>query len=605
MESPSELAQLRDRVNRLEATVAELQRRTNDLAGAPSPAIATGSVAFNHAPAVAPGAVADATLPPPLPTTEPDFSAPPAPPAAPRPSHAPRRPEMSSTVWIAAAGGVLFLLGAIYGLTLSIQRGWISPPVRVGMGIVTGLGLGVVSARLMLADSRRLGVSLLIAALGTFVFAIHFGAMRAHLFPPLLGLAGTAAATLFAGGLAARVRSGGAMAVAAVLGVLAPLIYSTGQAQMIPLFGYYVGALIAQAAAYYVSGTGATWRLARWLGVVPVALLAIMATSAARTGDQLTVLGLVVAAYAVSLIIVWLPAHPERPRSTWSLTATLNLALTGALWAFWERSDWTPELFSLPLLLQATLVVALVPLARRRLGDGSADLGLVLIAAAYLIVTVPVGFDARWVGLAWSAMALASAGVAWAAARAERTEATALWLAAFAATGAASLRWLLEVGTALPPDALPFLSPSFVSAVLSAAAWSLLALARTDGLRTLAAVLAQLVFVNAIAFEWMGRRPVTEWDEFSLATLMATLTYALAGIGQWYAGMHRADTALGRPLRIAGYGWLAVAALKLLFGDLAQASTGWKAVATLGIGALLIVAALLANRLRSRPSENA
>jgi len=64
--------------------------------------------------------------------------------------------------------------------------------------------------------------------------------------------------------------------------------------------------------------------------------------------------------------------------------------------------------------------------------------------------------------------------------------------------------------------------------------------------------------------------------------------------------MHRAHTPLGRPLRIAGYAWLMLAALKLLLGDLSHASTEWKAVATLGIGALLIVAALLANRLRAR-----
>lgn len=587
MESDSELTDLRARVRRLEAIVADLQSAVRAAAQpGPPPPIAAAPEAT----------MAASTDIPPLP--EPATASPPPPPLPAAPIRV--RPEISSTVWIAGAGGVLFLLGAIYGLTLSIQRGWISPPMRVGLGVMTGLGLGAASARLMLNDSRRLGVSLLIAGLGTFIFALYFGSARAQLYPPSLGLAGAVVATLFAGGLASRVQSGGAMTVANVLGLLAPIIFSTGSRAMAALMGYYVVGLAAQAITYHVSQTGARWRPARWTGLVPIALIGSIAANSAGADDRFTVLLLLLAAYGLSLWITWLPFHAERPGSPVSLTATLSVALTAALYAVWGELGWFKSWFALPLLGQACVMVALIPAARKKLDDFSADTGLMLLASVYLLLAVPVATDPRWLALIWGAMALASALGARAALKAGRIDAEALWLAAGIAAVSATVRWAVIMDAWLKPGLLPFLNPDFVGAVLTAAAWAVLALTRTGTLRALAAGASQFVLINGIAFEWMGRRPVLEWDTFSLPTLLATLTYALAGIGQWYAGMHLAHTPLGRPLRIAGYIWLGVAALKLLLGDLSHASTEWKAVATLGIGALLIVAALLANRLRAR-----
>ncbi|HEY0966474.1 MAG TPA: DUF2339 domain-containing protein [Opitutaceae bacterium] len=590
MEPDSELTELRQRVSRLEAIVASLQSTSPNQPVSPPAAI------------VAPAATA---VPPPL-SPPPQVELPPELPSPPPFSPAPvrLRPEISSTVWIAGAGGVLFLLGAIYGLTLSIQRGWISPPVRVGLGVMTGLGLGVAAGRLMLNESRRLGVSLLIAGLGTFVFALYFGSARAQLYPASLGLAGAVVATLAAGGLASRVQSGGAMAVANILGFLAPLIFSTGRRAMAALMGYYVVMLLAQAVTYHLAQTGARWRLARWTGLVPIALIGSLAASSADASDRFIVLLLLLAAYAISLWVAWLPFHGERPGNPVSLTATVSVALTAALYAAWSELGWSKPWFALALLAQACVLVALIPAARRKLDDFSADTGLLLLGAVYLLLAVPVAADPRWLGLIWGAMALASALGARAALQAGRVDAEALWLAAAIAAVSASVRWMIVVDIGLSPGTLPLLNPDFVGAVLTAGAWTVLALTRTGTLRYGSAAAAQLILVNALAFEWMGRRPVTEWDTFSIATLLATLTYALAGIGQWYAGMHRAQTPLGRPLRIAGYVWLAVAALKLLLGDLAHASTEWKAVATLGIGALLIVAALLANRLRVRATTS-
>jgi len=591
MEPESEIEALRGRVSRLEAQVAALQSSQQTPAvSSPPPLQATQA----EPPVLAqPASAASEVVPPILPVREAA--------AVSETRVSGLRPEASSTVWIAAAGGVIFLLGAIYALTLSIQRGWLSAPVRVGLGVVVGLGLGAAAGRLILHESRRLGVALLVAGLGTFVFALHFGAARAELYPLGLGFAGTVAATLCAGGLASRVRSGGAMAVAVVLAVLAPLIFSSGRRALVALMGYYLVVLLAQAASYHLGRTGAQWRLARWLGLVPIALLGALAAADAGGGDRLLLLALLPAVCAASLWIVWLPRHPERPGSPVALTSTLSLALTAALYFLWGGLGWPKELFALPLLAQAVAIVLLVPAARRRLDEHSADTGLVLLAAVYLLLAVPVAAEPRWFALIWGAMAFAAALGSRAALRQGRPDADALWLAAAGMAATAGMRWFIAVQRSLPPDLLPFFNPDFVGALLTAAAWGALA-RESGGLRRLIGVVAlQVILINALAFEWMGRRPIHDWDQFTQGTLLATLTYALAGVGQWYAGMQRAGTAAGRRLRIAGYVWLGVAAAKLILGDLARAPTEWKAIATLGIGALLIGAALLANRIRRQP----
>ena len=186
-----ELAELRRRIERLENEVAALRGTPPVAPDTPPPLVATKR----------------AEEPPPL-------IRPPVAKPTPLPSLSDKLAGVPSTVWVAGAGAVIFLIGAIYGLTVSIQRGWISPPVRVGAGLVTGVLAGVAAVRLLFGGRRELGVTLLAVAVGTWSFALYFGAKSAHLFPLGLGFAGAAVATLFAGAVAARIRSDVAMGVA-------------------------------------------------------------------------------------------------------------------------------------------------------------------------------------------------------------------------------------------------------------------------------------------------------------------------------------------------------------------------------------------------------
>ena len=57
-------------------------------------------------------------------------------------------------------------------------------------------------------------------------------------------------------------------------------------------------------------------------------------------------------------------------------------------------------------------------------------------------------------------------------------------------------------------------------------------------------------------------------------------------------------------LAIAGYSWLGIASFKLIVADLAGATTPLRALAFLGVGAIFLAAALVANHARQQRKES-
>ena len=223
-----------------------------------------------------------------------------------------------------------------------------------------------------------------------------------------------------------------------------------------------------------------------------------------------------------------------------------------------------------------------------------------MLAAGYLLLAVPVALEYRWIGLAWGVMALATALTARYSVTGKFPEANA-WL--LSATGAVFVAWLRAfAGYAEAANFGPlFLNVDFGAALLAGAAAVILGRVlglnrRETGFQIAGYAAAQLLLVNAVAWEWSRHLGRGFEAGFPLGALLGTLTYALAGATQWFLGVRRADSPLARGLRTAGYLWLGVASVKLLFADLGRSPMEYKAVAALLIGAVFIVTALLANR---------
>ena len=511
-----------------------------------------------------------------------------------------RLAELPSTVWIAAAGAFIFLLGAIYGLTVSIERGWISPPVRVSAGLVLSLGAGVWAARLLFGARRSMGVTLLAVAAGTWTFSLYFGAREAALFPLWLGFVGATLATVLAGGIGARVQSDGALAVGIATGLVAPLAFSSGSGTVAGL-ALYLGMLVAgQLLVSYTTRTGGDWRISRVLGLAGVWLVALAGATEANLGDANIAIGALWLLAGTTLMLAWLPRQDRTPIWPTMGSVVTCVALGLACWAIWERAGWTREFFAIVLVAEAAMVLGLLVGARRRTHSNRHDMMLLLLAAGFGLLAVPVAISWRWTAATWGLGALLLAIAVRRAVRAERPEAAALRVVSLVSAGFASLVWLLLALFEGHRDAI-FLNPIFFAGATTAAAWAVL-LAVTERQRAPVLSMLQIVAVNAIAWEFAAAVPTVHGEQASLplGALLATFVYAAAGAGQWLRGvLYEALPERAKAFRVVGYGWLAVAALKLLVSDLANTDLVFRACAALGVGAVFIGAALWADRHRA------
>ena len=532
-----------------------------------------------------------------------------------RPAPAPRpagpRKTLSPVVWIAGIAAAIFLIGALFFFRWAIQQGWVGAELRFVLGLLTGGAITAFAAKLILGDSRPLGVALLLAGLGTLQFSFRAGVMEYHFYAAPVGLAATALVTLVAGALAACGRSGGALTVALVSGLAAPLVFSQGGHHEVALAGYLAVLMAATLAVPYLARTGGAWHGARWTALAGVWLLLLPACLEVLKTDA-SLLGLFLVLHLVLAgLWAWLPGAEEVPGTPTALWLVASILATSYGWMVWRNFGLSAETFALPVIASAALNLGLVPLLRRRMDSRRADWGLLALAAGHLALAVPVALAWRWVGPLWGAFAL---GLAWASLQAEASafaeEATALrWLAAALAL-LATLRWAfhgLEGIFSFGGAPTPFLNAAFAEGVLASVAWWMLT--RRGGPLGVLAFLALEVTANVtLAFEaarlvqWTQGAGPRAYGFSRPASIAMTLVWALSGAWQWMRGLGQRDAARLAFL-IAGYAWMGLASLKLIASDLDRADTPLRALAFLGVGGIGMAAAILANRKRPRAAS--
>jgi len=321
--------------------------------------------------------------------------------------------KLASFIGIAAlVTGVVFFVG------YAIQREWIGPGLRVGLGLLAGLALAGLG---YMAERRDRKYAVLARALtgggaALFYFSV-FAAYQIYSLIPipvaLLGLLSSAGAAL---ALAAFYDSQ-AVAVLGVLGAFLtpPLIGSRLGVGLFPLvFAAVVNVPVLllglrrkwqwlyNLAFLFTVGLAAAWLDRKLPG---------LADGAWRTG-----LGFVLLFHAefVALGLLRLntePADEERPLDQLRLGLS-TLALLGALrWIFGPAAlrDWIGAAFALAALSHAGL-------ARLgwigRSGLRQEVMTLLLGAITFACFAVPVQFDGVWISLGWAVEGAALAGFA-------------------------------------------------------------------------------------------------------------------------------------------------------------------------------------------------
>ncbi len=336
----------RDRVRKLEATVAQIEARLNaipPLAPAPRPAAEAApetpapealtpertppEPAAEQAAAVEPKPIREAFTPPKAPPTAPAGSA-----------HTPGFEERFGTRWVVWVGGLALALGGIFLVRYSIEQGLIGPGLRVFFGALLAaalVGAGEWARRREIAAAvggfNAAHIPSILTAAGTTVaYATVYAAYALYGFLPppvafvVLGIVALAT-------LAAALLHGPALAGLGLVGAyVAPLLVATGEPSYWALY-LYLAVVTAAACAL------ARARMWRWLAVTALAFsIAWMfpglsgPSVAAHAFHALTGLALV-AVFIVAGLFLGPPAVPGRIDAISSAAVAAFVVLAGLL----------------------------------------------------------------------------------------------------------------------------------------------------------------------------------------------------------------------------------------------------------------------------------
>jgi uncharacterized membrane protein len=596
-ERPEELSELRQRVERMEGWVNWLIDQEKKRGAVP------GQAAASAAAPVAAATPSGMAPTPPVPISKPKTPPPPK-----------EKKERNPAVIIGAIGAGIFLLGIIFFLAVSLIL--IGPELRFLLGLFTGAGITAFASRLVLRGTRKLGICLLVAGLGTLQFSCYVGAFTYDFFSPTFGLLAVAIISIFTGALAGRVKSAGTFLVAYLSAFLAPFIFSTGSHNVVALSIYMLVLGFASLALPYLSKVGGRWSIVRWITVLSLWGLLGGIASDFQVIDAKALFLLVGAHYLVTGLWIWLPKYDaEKPSSPTLLWFIVSLAMTSISWFYWKALGWPATWFSLMALLFAAVNIALVRPLRARFGSRQADLGLLVLAAGHLSLAIPIALEWRWVGLLWGAFAL---GLAWACEKAEHMreweeeEQFNLRLLALGMALLASVRWVWAGAqhwfavfeSTIPETAKPpILNGVFALSLLLCAAWFFLS-RRKAPLNVLGFLALEAIGNISLAFEAAYLLRWMNMGERS-ANVIITLVWTLSGAIQWLRGINGQRNALNKALEIVGYLLLAVASMKLIFIDMTGTNPALRALAFLAVGGIFLVAALIANQVKQHKMPEA
>ncbi len=350
------------------------------------------------------GAAPAAAPPPehaPAPATEPVPEAPPAveepaaaqapvdlPPPTPAPSQPRGKPKLIDwEQWVGVRGASLLgsaVLGlaALLFLQYSIEKGLLSPELRVVLGFLTGAAAVAGSEWLRRKNYSRQADALA----GGGIFVLYAAAWAAHVIYGFIGNGASfvlmALITLTCGYLSWRRRALSTALLGLIGGFLTPLLLSTGQDRPLTLFSY----LLILNVGLYALARARDWPL--------VSALAMMATvfyqafwilsrmGVGQSGLGLTILGVFAAFYFLTAVS---PARRE-PGALEKLTGIASIATPLGLTAYFASSaELSPHLFPLAALL------TLLSLASVRLGR---EPGMEILP--FLAAAADIGIMAAW-----------------------------------------------------------------------------------------------------------------------------------------------------------------------------------------------------------------
>jgi uncharacterized membrane protein len=480
--------------------------------------------------------------------------------------------------WLHVVGLLLVFIGSAFFLKVAFDHDWITPVLRVVLGLVAGAVAMVFAQRL--ASKGQLYFSEGITALGAGIEFLSLYACNAlfHLASPALVLAGMVAVNAVIASLAWRRHSERLGILAAIGGFLAPMLAGTQSADQWMLAGYIgmldVGLLLL---AELVES-----RVIAPLALAGTMLYALGSFSSAHSLDDMQRAIIYMCLYATFAFAGWIVTkrrgtlvHPSQPIAG-------GIAL-GALFVGLETS-LSPE--------HRTVLAAML------LGLTVAHLGMAIIlksrynswlAVAALTFAIPAAFErAVLVNIAWAAEAavLTTAGMRF---RDNVLNVAGLGLLAlavardaFSYTSYADIRYVST--NPILNERFAACAAAFAATYVSARAIDVLGIAEYDSilvrvLRTAGHAIA-LLALSAEAWNTVAHYGGTsQASSAALSVLWAIFAAILVG-----CGLRKADSFM----RWEGLALIILTVAKVLLLDLSFLDLGYRVISAVLVGVALI-----------------
>ncbi len=424
---PSDTNSPEDRLGKLEASVADLQRKLSAL----TEALASRAEPHEREPVrVAPARTTQDRK------TRPRAMGVMASPTGSAVSRRRTRPASEKTAWqllldrgpqfwISRLGIGLVLLSVVFLFDYAIDRGWLTPPIRVACGLTLGVALATIG--LIVRRKEPWFSQVMLGGASASWYITGFAAFQLlHVFSHPVAFAFMVAVTVFTFWASIR-EDGAALAVLGAIGALGtPFFLYTAEGSVPGLVGYTCLVLLGASGIYLVKG----WRSLLWTSVAGGWTVLLLAYLGAATSDRLALqLGIVATWLMLAVVAVGrellASANPDRwqlPQSRLRayLSQTGNAAdpqsdialLTvatplGALFfsrAIWESSD---ALWGAIALGVGLCYAAVATFIRRKPGLSVLTSAHIVAVAFLAVVAVALLFGDDLQIVLWTALVVA------------------------------------------------------------------------------------------------------------------------------------------------------------------------------------------------------
>ena len=304
--------------------------------------------------------------------------------------------------WLNRVGIVAVLVGLSYFLKLAFDNNWIGPATQVTIGILAGIAILLWSERFRRKGFSGFAFSLNAIGIGALYLSLWAAAQFYHLIPASVAFFGMVVITATAAVLSLRQNAELLAALALLGGFLTPVLLSTNQNQEVALFIYL--ALLDLGTVWVVAIK--SWRRLLLGSFVGSALLFGAWASSYYTEPQLPpTLAFATFFFLLYAIAPFLGRRTAEDRP--SPNVMIALALLDASFYFATSylilvQHYRFELAWLAVGI-AVFFFALTRLSQRRAGIAGALYGALYLAlgVGFLTIAIPLKLEGHWNTLGW------------------------------------------------------------------------------------------------------------------------------------------------------------------------------------------------------------